>query len=358
MRKKGCFPPAYRHSRPPFSRFGTMKLNRLLPTAIFLGLFCVYAQAYEAETNEAWIASQTGGNTELNDGNDEPNPDCIGDGCGEEATPVKTAEKTRKMWQDEDAKGPKDEDECTPADSLLPECRDESEDEDDDNDGDEDTYDRYVNDNSDISRASREGFSSGFSLGFRVAGGLSKMFLLEEFEDWSIGYEITGGIVTLTKLGNSGLSTTAELSFSYYRYRYKADFEYDDYSEEDEADLTAILFEVPIVLKYAIGGSNLTFGLGVNLGLKLTGNSKFKQTIETSTLTETDTSNEDLLPTAGVEVGGIFEIGYSINKNVSIDLRLNQRVLNLLNQDVVAVTSMTGMKLLPTHGTIGISLFL
>ena len=335
-----------------------MKLNRLLPTAIFLGLFCVYAQAYEAETNEAWIASQTGGNTELNDGNDEPNPDCIGDGCGEEATPVKTAEKTRKMWQDEDAKGPKDEDECTPADSLLPECRDESEEEDDDNDGDEDTYDRYVNDNSDISRASREGFSSGFSLGFRVAGGLNKLFLGEEFDDWGIGYEANGGIITLTKLGASGLYASAELSFGYYRYRYEAKLDEADYSEQDEATLNVVLFEVPVVLKYAIGGGNLTLGLGASIGLKLTGSSKFKQTIETSTITETDTSEDDLIPSAGVEVGGIFEIGYTINKNFAVDLRLNQRVLNLLNQDVVAVTSMTGMKLLASHATLGFSLFL
>ena len=307
---------------------------------------------YPAETDPAWIASQNGGSTELNDGSEEPNPDCIGDGCGEQA------EAARKSWEKEDAKGPADEDECTPADSLLPECQEENVASDDDDDVDDDTYDRYVNDNTDISRASREGFSSGFSLGFRVAGGLNKIFLGDEIDDWGIGYEANGGIITLTKLGNSGLYATAELSFGYYRYRYEAKLDEEDYNEQDEATLNVVLFEVPVVLKYAIGGGNLTLGLGVDIGLKLTGSSKFKQTIETSTLTETDESDDDLIPSAGVEVGGIFEIGYTINRNFSVDLRFNQRVLNLLNQDVVAVTSMTGMKLLASHVTLGFSLYL
>ena len=337
-----------------------MKLFRVLPIAIFLGLFCAYAQAYEADVDPAWIASQNGGSTEMNDGSEDPNPDCIGDGCGEQAepAPAKPAEETRKSWEKEDAKGPTDEEECTPAESLLPECREDNVASDDDEDADDDTYDRYVNDNTDISRASREGFSSGFSLGFRVAGGLNKIFLGDEIDDWGIGYEANGGIITLTKLGASGLYASAELSFGYYRYRYEAKLDEEDYSEEDEATLNVVLFEVPVVLKYAIGGGNLTVGLGASIGLKLTGSSKFKQTIETSTLTESDTSEDDLIPSAGVEVGGIFEIGYTINKNLSVDLRLNQRVLNLLNQDVVAVTSMTGMKLLVSHATLGFSLFL
>ena len=335
-------------------------LKSILALAALSATVALAQSEYPAETDPAWIASQNGGSTELNDGSEEPNPDCIGDGCGEkaEAAPVKAAEATRKSWEKEDAKGPADEDECTPADSLLPECQEETVASDDDDDVDDDTYDRYVNDNTDISRASREGFSSGFSLGFRVAGGLNKIFLGEEFDDWGIEYEANGGIITLTKLGNSGLYASAELSVGYYRYRYEAKLDEEDYSEQDEATLNVVLFEVPVVLKYAIGGGNLTLGLGASIGLKLTGSSKFKQTIETSTLTETDTSEDDLIPSAGVEVGGIFEIGYTINKNFAVDLRLNQRVLNLLNQDVVAVTSMTGMKLLASHATLGFSLFL
>ncbi|MBR2308279.1 Outer membrane protein beta-barrel domain-containing protein [Fibrobacter sp. UWT3] len=331
----------------------------ILAFAAFSATVALAQGEYPAETDSAWIASQNGGSTELNDGSEEPNPECIGDGCGEQAAPEpeKAADATRKSWEKEDAKGPADEDECTPADSLLPECQEDNVATYDD-DADDDTYDRYINDNSDISRASREGFSSGFSLGFRVAGGLNKIFLGDEIDDWGIGYEANGGIITLTKLGNSGLYASAELSVGYYRYRYEAKLDEEDYNEQDEATLNVVLFEVPVVLKYAIGGGNLTLGLGVDIGLKLTGSSKFKQTIETSTLTETDESDDDLIPSAGVEVGGIFEIGYTINRNFSVDLRFNQRVLNLLNQDVVAVTSMTGMKLLASHATLGFSLYL
>ena len=41
----------------------------------------VFAQndSWSTDVDSAWIASQNGGRTELNDGNNEPNPDCIGD---------------------------------------------------------------------------------------------------------------------------------------------------------------------------------------------------------------------------------------------------------------------------------------
>lgn len=328
----------------------------ILAFAAFSATVALAQGEYPAETDSAWIASQNGGSTEMNDGSGEPNPDCIGDGCdGTEITETPQAEPEQKASSVETAAKTHDDDgDCTPADSLLPECRDSASDDEED----DDTYDRYVNDNSDISRASREGFSSGFSLGFRVAGGLNMIFLGDEIDDWGIGYEANGGLITLTKLGNSGLYASAELSVGYYRYRYEAKLDEEDYNEQDEATLNVVLFEVPVVLKYAIGGGNLTLGFGASIGLKLTGSSKFKQTIETSTLTETDESDDDLIPSALVEVGGIFEIGYTINRNFSVDLRFNQRVLNLLNQDVVAVTTMTGMKLLASHATLGFSLYL
>lgn len=340
-----------------------MKLFRVLPTAIFLGMFCVFAQAYEADVDSAWIASQNGGSTEMNDGSDEPTPDCIGDGCdGTETSETVQAEPEQKADPEQKtspsmetaAKSSDDEEECTPADSLLPECRDSASDDEED----DDTYERYINDNSDISRASREGFSSGFTLGFRVGGGFNMFFLGELTDDWIIGYEATAGIIAQTKLGNAGLFATIGLSFSYFRYRYEADLEYDDFSEEDEAKINVALFEIPLVIKYAIGGGNITVGLGFDMGLKLTGSSEFDQTINTSTTTEHDPTHDNTLPTAGLEMGGIFEIGYSVNKNFAIDLRIVQRFTNLLNQDVVFESTVKDANLLGTHATIGFSLFL
>lgn len=328
----------------------------ILAFAAFSATVALAQGEYPAETDSAWIASQNGGSTELNDGSEEPNPECIGDGCGStensdgsQAAPEQNAPTTMETV----AKTPNDDEECTPADSLLPECRDASNEDDDD-----DTYDRYIDENSDLSRASREGFSSGFTLGFRVGGGFNMFLLGKETSDWKIGYEASASITTLTKLGNSGLYASAELAFGYYRYRYEAKLKEDDYTEEDEATLNTVLFEVPVILKYAIGGGNLTLGLGIDLGLKLTGSSEFKQTIETSTITETDESDDDLIPSAGVEIGGIFEIGYTVNRNFTIDLRILQRFMNLLHEDVIAVTSLKDSKLFGTHATIGFTLFL
>jgi hypothetical protein len=341
-----------------------MKLFRALPTAIFLGMFCVCAQAYEADVDSAWIASQNGGSTEMNDGSDDPNPECIGDGCGETPAEEAPAEKPAPVQQakSDAAESDDEEEDCTPADSLLPECRDSASDSkvasSDDEDDDDDTYDRYVNDNTDISRASREGFSSGFTLGFRFGGGFNMILLGEMTEDWIIGYEATAGIIAQTKLGNAGLYATVGLSFSYFRYRYEADLEYDDFSEEDEANINVALFEIPLVIKYAIGGGNFTVGLGFDMGLKLTGSSEFDQTINSSTRTEHEPTHDNTLPTAGVEMGGIVEIGYSVNKNFSVDLRLVQRFTNLLNQDVVFESTVKDANLLGTHATIGFSLFL
>lgn len=328
-----------------------MKLFRALPIAIFLGVFCVCAQAYEAETDSAWIASQNGGSTEMNDGNSEPNPDCIGDGCDISDNSTNASSQAEpESTQTEPTK--KDKPVQTAAKTLDDEEEDEEEEDDDD------TYDRYTNEGASISRESREGFSSGFSLGFRVGGGFNMVFLGEEIDDWKIGYEASASIVTLTRLGVSGLYASAELAFSYYRYRYEADLKFDDYSEEDEAILNIVLFEVPVILKYTLGSGNVTLGLGIDLGLKLTGSSKFEQTINTSTLSETDSSDDDMLPSAIVEVGALFEIAYSVNKNFSVDLRVLQRFTNLLNEDVVAVTSLKDSKPLGTHATIGFSLFL
>lgn len=371
MRKKGLFSIIAPLTPFFFPKFSGMKLFRVFTAIIFSGIVCsAFAQdEYPAETDSAWIASQNGGSTELNDGSEEPNPECIGDGCGEataeptteqasnEAVAESATEKTKNEGADSD-----EEEDCTPADSLLPECKDSAPENKvasiDDDDDDDDTYDRYTNENADISRASREGFSSGFSLGFRFGGGFNLFFIGKNTEDWSIGYEATAGIIAQTKIGIEGLYATVGLSFSYFRYRYDADLKYEDYSEEDEARINVALFEIPFIVKYAIGGGNITLGLGFDLGLKLTGSSAFDQTINTSTTTEQDDTHDNTIPTETLELGGIFEVAYSLNKNVSFDLRVLQRFTNLLNSDVVFETALKDANLLGTHVTIGVSLFL
>ena len=276
----------------------------------------------------------------------------------------------QKEWPDEqndeegDGEQSDDEEEGEECSSDDEDCEQTSKKDDDDDD--DDAYDHYTNENADITRASREAFSSGFALGFRLGGGVNIIRLGEEVSNWQIGYEATAGIVAQSKIGSESFFATVGLTFSYYHYRYEADLEYKetdedndvDWSEEDKATLDVALFEVPIVFKYLIGGGSLSFGLGGSLGLKLTGSSEFKQTIYTSNSTEVDPPHDNTLPTAGLEASGIVEIGYVVSKNFTIDLRLHQRFTNLLNMDVVAETSMLKSKLYGTHGTIGFSLFL
>ena len=158
------------------------------------------------------------------------------------------------------------------------------------------------------------------------------------------------------------MALSVGLQFSYFRYRYEAndDFEYDDYSEKDEAQLNVILFEVPAIVKYTLESNDITIGAGVNLGIKLMGSSNFDQTISTSTNTDHVSSKDDPLPTAGVELSGIVEFGYLVNGNFSVDLRFLQRFTNLLNNDVVEVSEIDLKKaaLYGFHVTVGFSLYL
>ena len=332
---------------------------KFILTIAILSIFGAFsfAQEYEAEVDSAWIASQNGGSTEMNDGNDEAAPSCIGDGCdepapqaAESATPAAASEEKAKV-----ASAADDEEDCTPADSLLPECRDTPAANDDDED--DDTYDRYINENSDISRASREGFTKAVELGFRLGAGINKSFG-HNAEDWNLGIEVTGGLVAQMNIGNGGLSTVMELDFSYRRYNYEAEFVYDDYSESDEATISIALFEIPVILRYAINEGNFFVGLGFDLGLKLTDVSTFQQTIDTKKGVEEEDPRDNTLPAALLELGGIVDLGYYITRNAFVDVRFLQNFTNLLNEDVIAETTMLKTTLYGLHVTVGVSFLL
>ena len=244
----------------------------------------------------------------------------------------------------------------TALDSLLPECKENAttnayDDEDDD------TYDRYINENSDISRASREGFTKAVELGFRLGAGINKSFG-HNAENWNLGIEVTGGLIAQMNIGNSGLSSVVELDFSYRRYNYEAEFVYDDYSENDEATISIALFEIPVILRYAINEGNFFVGLGFDLGLKLTDVSTFKQTIDTKKGVEEEDPHDNTLPAAALELGGIVDIGYFIARNVAVDVRFLQNFTNLLNEDVIAETTMLKTTLYGLHVTVGVSFLL
>lgn len=349
------------------------KIRKLTAIALLAGM-ATLAQGYESEVDSAWIASQNGGSTEFNDGNSDENPGCIGDGCGEADASASTsaaevagtsaaevadstAAKSESVTASKSANADSDEEEdCTPADSLLPECNDLADANFSDNDDDDDTYDRYINENAADARASREGFTKAIELGFRIAGGVNKL-LGPDAGDWKIGLNVEGSIVAQTRIGNNGFSISTELGFSYRRYTYESRLSFDDYTENNDGTIDMALFEIPVVLKYAFGDGNFFMGVGVELGLKLTDQSKLEQSIETEQGIDND-EIDNAMPTAGLEFSGVLTFGYIINRNIIVDLRAMQNVTEFLNEDVVAVTNMPKTKLLGLNCTLGVTLLL
>ena len=307
---------------------------------------CAYAQnTYEADTDSAWIASQNGGSTELSNGSDEPNAACIGDGCdGTETFPAEQAaaapgDSSAQADSAKVAKADSSEyEDCTPADSLLKECKE-----------DDDTYDRYLNENAEMYRARKEGFSRKISLGFRAAGGMNMVFG-KKSGGWELGYEGSAGMFAKMPFFSRLFTLYPELDFDYRVFNFKSE---SDYSE-DEAVITQMLFEIPVLFLFAPDNEGFFVGIGPDIGLKLSSKSKYKQEVDTGKKIEKD-KRKNTLPTTGVLIGGAFDIGYAFTSHFSVDIRVVQYLTNLVNEKAVAETAIMGSKLYTFHTTLGIS---
>jgi len=321
------------------------KIISFLSVLIF-SVSCVYAQnTYEADTDSAWIASQNGGSTELSNGSDEPNAACIGDGCdGTETFPAEQAaaapgDSTAQADSAKAAKADSSEyEDCTPADTLLAECKE-----------DDDTYDRYLNENAEMYRARKEGFSRKISLGFRAAGGMNMIFG-KKSGGWEIGYEGSAGMFAKMPFFSRLLTLYPELDFDYRVFNFKSE---SDYSE-DEAVITQMLFEIPVLFLFAPDNEGFFVGIGPDIGLKLSSKSEYKQEVDTGKKIEKD-KRKNTLPTSGVLIGAAFDIGYAFTSHFSADIRVVQYLSNLVNEKAVAETAIMGSKLYTFHTTLGIS---
>lgn len=337
-----------------FSRFRTFFVSFLMLSATLF--------AYEADVDSAWIAKQNGGRTELNDGTNEPNPDCIGDGCGIPETKPSTANAEQPATEpacvgdgcespapkalDKKAAAKDDYEDCTPADSLLPECRDSADDDDED-----DGSGRFIQDNSEIAKARKEGFSKSISLGFRIAGG-TNMLLGKKADDWNMGFEGAAGILARLSLIRD-LGVQMELDFTYRRFSYESETDY----AKNKAKVDMMLFEIPTMFYYTLVEDFMHIGIGFNLGLKLDSESKFRQTVDTGKGIEKD-KRDNTIPTAGVQAGGLVDLSFSLNKFMMLNLRAVQNFTELLNGKAVAETSIMKSKLYTFHGTLGLAFLL
>ena len=281
-----------------------------------LSFFGTYALAqeeyYQPDVDSAWVASQNGGQPlESEEQPAEAAPACIGDGCDgtETAEPVSseqtaeqessggesgsepsatesaeaaapadrsTTDSTAQATADSTKKDsaqvktaankpidPDEYEDCTEADSTNTECVEIDE---------TDTYDRYLQENAEMYRSRKEGFSRSIQIGIRAAGGMNTFFG-KKSDDWGFGYQAGGGILVRLPVGIRHLSLVPELDFVYRNYNYESKNEYS----KTEGSLDYMLFEIPIIVRYTFDEDNFFVGLGMNLDLKLTGSSEITQ---------------------------------------------------------------------------------
>ena len=350
-----------------------------------LSLFGTYAfaQEYEADVDSAWIASQNGGHAlESEPASEEPAPACIGDGCDgtETATESETTESAATKQATESAEQTEtaatgdstqvadstatakadstvkdstkktasivkiteenedDYEDCTEADSTNTECVEVDE---------SDTYDRYIQENAEQYRARKEGFSRSIQLGLRATGGMNTLFG-KKSDGWGFGYQGGGGIMVKMPVGIRYVSLVPEIDFIYRKYNFEKS---NDYSKS-EASIEYMLFEIPIIIRYTFDEDNFFVGLGMNVDLKLTGSSKFTQKMKETG--EKDKRNNSL-PTSGVELGGVFNLGYAINRWFVVDVRVVQCFTNLLNEGAIAESSLSKAHLYTFYTSLGLT---
>lgn len=326
-----------------------------LSFAVF-SAFCVSAFAYEADVDSAWIAEQNGGRTEMNDGNNEPNPDCIGDGCGIVTTSQATEasqENTQKSTQANSGAAPTDssaEEYCTEADSTNPDCADKAE---EDAESKHITYNEdvdpvYVNENREIYRARKEGFYTSINLGLRLSGGVDLLFG-DKADTWKPGFLANFGIYVQIPFGLQYFRLYTAIDFSYRRYFYEEETEFS----ENEAYVEMYMFEIPFMFRYIGDGDGFFFGIGGDLGLKLSGFSEFKQKSDIDGKIQKD-KRDKTIPTNAVQAGPVLDFGFHINSNVGIDFRFVQYFINLIDMDNLPESTLFGSKLWPFSATLGV----
>lgn len=324
-------------------------LSRLhIFTVIFL-LMCVTSfgqNSYETDVDSAWIASQNGGRTELNDGNNEPNPDCIGDGCG-----VTTFETRQGDTQQSATANSQDEEDCTPADSANPDCADDTADSTASKKSvtyNEDADALYVNENREIYRARKEGFYTSINLGFRLGGGVNLLFG-EKADTWNPGYLGNFGLFVRIPFGAQTFRIMTALDFSYRRYLHEETTEISD----NEAYVEMYMFEIPFMLRYIGEDDGFFFGVGGDLGLKLSGFSEFRQETQIEGKTQKD-KRDKTIPTNGVELGAVVDFGFIFNSHFGFDIRIVQYFTNLVDEDNLAESTLFNSELWPFNASFGV----
>lgn len=272
---------------------------------------------------------------------------CVGDGCGlvfpnqdEQAnnTPSEIASEISSSNEAEAATQSGDSTSVAAVDSSKVTHEDEE----------DDGRPYYINESASEYEARKEGFSKSLTFGVRAGGGMNFTFG-KKASGWNMDFEGNAGIVGRLPLYRKTLGVQAELDFTYRRYNYEKDVSYG----HNKAEIKEIIVDIPVMLQYFFDQDGLFINFGLNLGLKMGGESIFRQTIDTEDQYTKD-KRSNTLPTAGVELGGLIDIGYPITRWMIVDLRIVQNFTNMLDMDYIAESKIMGSKLYTLHTTLGL----
>lgn len=313
-----------------------------------------------------------------------PDPNCVGDGCGyvsaDQAAPNEDEDNANYSYSDN---GATTEEEPWPTSTEEPQADTtanttasatatdtDSEEEDEapevattNIDEEDDVTPHYIEENAADYRARKEGFSKGMQFGVRAQVGINKN-LGSKASDWNIGPELGAGIMAKLPLGRS-FAVSTELNFSFRHYGYEGKSEYkqiDSDSDEktyskNDATINEMLFEIPVIAQFVFDEDGFFIGVGANLGLKMSGDSENEQTINFAG-TRMKETRSNTIPTVGVEVGALLDVGCAINRWLVLDLRVIQNFTNLLDLDLIAESSLMHSKLYTMHVGFGATFLL
>lgn len=173
-----------------------------------------------------------------------------------------------------------------------------------------------------INRQRAEGFARTILLGVHASLGINTL-IGQDTEGWGLGFQGSAGVLVTLPLGIKNLNMVPELAFSYRHYSYAAETDFGD----DDASIDIMMFEIPLIVRYTFADYNIFVGLGMNLGLKLSGSSEFNQNLDMGD----DQTRTNTIPTTSFELGAALDIGYMLTRWVQVNVRAVQGFTNLLN---------------------------
>ncbi|MCF0215807.1 MAG: PorT family protein [Fibrobacteraceae bacterium] len=211
-------------------------------------------------------------------------------------------------------------------------------------------YARYKNEQtsrSEINKQRNEGFARTVILGIRLQGGINKFLLGNDDEDWGLGFQGGGGFMVRMNLPIKNLSIAPELTFNYRRYNFESDAaSFGTY----KGHINIMMFEIPIMVRYTFEDYDMFLGLGLNCGLKLTGDAELELDNDGQ---KSKTSNP--ITTNSVEVGAALDVGYILTRWIHLNLRVVQSFTNLRNETLEGSTVFNDAVLRTFYTTAGIA---